>query len=188
MLPFYIIFEGRKPQARELVIIAIFCALGVAGRIVFFMLPQFKPVMAIVIIAAVSFGKEYGFLIGSLTMLVSNMLLGMGPWVVWQMFAMGLIGFLGGCIFAQDRLRPKKTALCLFGAFCAVFIYGGLMNPASAILSRQVLSLPLLLSYYASGLPLDIIHAAATVIFLWLLAEPLLEKTERLKKKYAIRR
>lgn len=62
------------------------------------------------------------------------------------------------------------------------------MNPASAILSRQVLSLPLLLSYYASGLPLDIIHAAATVIFLWLLAEPLLEKTERLKKKYAIRR
>ena len=47
MLPFFLVFEGRKPKARELVVIAVLCAIGVAGRAVFFMLPQFKPVMAI---------------------------------------------------------------------------------------------------------------------------------------------
>ncbi|MFB0921608.1 MAG: ABC transporter ATP-binding protein, partial [Oscillospiraceae bacterium] len=35
LLPFTLIFEGRRPQARELVIIAVLCALGVAGRAAF---------------------------------------------------------------------------------------------------------------------------------------------------------
>ena len=64
MLPFFMVFEGRRPQARELTIIAVLCALGVAGRAAFFMLPQFKPVMALTIIAGVAFGGETGFLVG----------------------------------------------------------------------------------------------------------------------------
>ena len=64
MLPFFLIFEGRKPQARELVIISVLCAIGVAGRAAFFMLPQFKPVAALVIIFGVTFGGEGGFWVG----------------------------------------------------------------------------------------------------------------------------
>lgn len=56
----FLIFEGHKPQARELVIIAVLCAIGVAGRAAFFMLPQFKPVMALTIIAGVAFGGRPG--------------------------------------------------------------------------------------------------------------------------------
>ena len=51
MLPFLLVFEGRKPKARELVTIAVLCAVGIAGRSAFFMLPQFKPVLALTIIA-----------------------------------------------------------------------------------------------------------------------------------------
>mgnify|MGYP006914184194 CR=1 FL=1 len=47
MLPFIMVFEKRKPQARELVLISALCALAVAGRAAFFMLPQFKPVAAV---------------------------------------------------------------------------------------------------------------------------------------------
>ena len=74
MLPFFLIFEGRKPQARELVLIAVLVALNVAGRAAFFMLPEFKPVVAMTILAGVAFGGETGFLVGAMTMLVSNML------------------------------------------------------------------------------------------------------------------
>ena len=80
MLPFFMVFEGRRPQARELAIIAVLCALGVAGRAAFFMLPQFKPVMALTIIAGVAFGGETGFLVGAMTMLASNVLFSQGPW------------------------------------------------------------------------------------------------------------
>jgi hypothetical protein len=109
MLPFALVFEGRKPQARELVVIAVLCALGVAGRAAFFMLPEFKPVVALVILAGVAFGGETGFLVGAMTMLTSNILFGQGPWTPWQMFAMGLIGFLAGVLFRKGLLRRGKV-------------------------------------------------------------------------------
>lgn len=56
MAPFFLVFEGRRPQARELVVIAVLCAISVAGRAAFFMLPQFKPVMAMTIISGVAAG------------------------------------------------------------------------------------------------------------------------------------
>ena len=88
------IFEGRKPKSkRTFTIIAVLCALGIAGRAAFFMLPQFKPVLALTIIAGVALGGETGFLVGAITMLVSNIMFSQGPWTPWQMFAMGIIGF-----------------------------------------------------------------------------------------------
>ena len=99
MLPFFLVFESRKPQARELVLIATLCAVAVAGRSAFFFLPQFKPVAAFIILAGAAFGGETGFLVGAVTMLCSNMFFGQGPWTPYQMFAMGLIGFLAGVLF-----------------------------------------------------------------------------------------
>ena len=32
MIPFFMAFEGRKPQARELVVIAVMCAIAITGR------------------------------------------------------------------------------------------------------------------------------------------------------------
>ena len=80
MLPFFLIFEGRKPQARELVILSVLSALAIGGRAVFFALPGFKPVAAMVILTGVVFGTEAGFMVGSMTMFCSNVLFGQGPW------------------------------------------------------------------------------------------------------------
>ena len=99
MIPFAFAFENRKPKARELVIISSLCAIGVVGRTAFFMLPQFKPVAAIVIISGVAFGGETGFLVGAITAFVSNFFFGQGPWTPWQMFSFGIIGFLAGIMF-----------------------------------------------------------------------------------------
>ena len=186
MLPFFLIFEGRKPQARELVLIAVLVALNVAGRAAFFMLPEFKPVVAMTILAGVAFGGETGFLVGAMTMLVSNMLFSQGPWTPWQMFAMGIIGFLAGVLFRKGWLRRSRGALCAFGALAAILIYGGIMNPASALMWAPELNWKVLLTYYVTGFPFDCIQAAATWLFLWFAAEPMLEKLDRIKVKYGL--
>ena len=186
MLPFFLVFEGRKPQARELVVIAVLCAIGVVGRGAFFMLPSFKPVLALVIISGVAFGGETGFLVGAMTMVASNMLFGQGPWTPFQMFSAGIIGFLAGVLFRKGLLRRSRVSLCIFGAIATVVIYGGIMNPAAALIYAHTLNLKLLLTYYVSGIPVDLIHATATVLFLWLAAEPMLEKLDRIKVKYAL--
>ena len=186
MLPFFMVFEGRRPQARELVVIAVLCALGVAGRAAFFMLPQFKPVMALTIIAGVAFGGETGFLVGAMTMLASNFLFSQGPWTPFQMFSMGIIGFLAGVLFRKGWLRRSRGALSVFGAIAAVVIYGGIMNPASALMYSQEVRWKVLVTYYITGFPMDCVHAAATVLFLLVLAEPMLEKLDRIKVKYGL--
>ena len=186
MLPFFMVFEGRKPQARELTVIAVLCALGVAGRAAFFMLPQFKPVLALTIISGVAFGGETGFLVGAMTMLASNFLFSQGPWTPFQMFAAGIIGFLAGVLFRKGWLRRSRAALCVYGALAAILIYGGLMNPTSALIYGRELNWQVLVSYYLTGFPMDCVHAAATVFFLWVLAEPMLEKLDRIKTKYGL--
>ena len=187
MVPFFLVFESRKPKARELVTIAVLCAIGVAGRSAFFMLPQFKPVLALVIISGVAFGGETGFLVGAVTMMVSNVLFSQGPWMPWQMFSMGIIGFLAGVMFRKGLLRRSRGSLATFGAFAAVIIYGGIMNPAAALMyNSQTVNWEMLKAYYVSGLPMDLIHAAATVIFILMAAEPMLEKLDRIKVKYGL--
>ena len=186
MLPFFLIFEGRKPQTRELVVIAVLSAINVAGRAALFMLPQFKPVVALVIISGVALGGETGFLVGAVTMLVSNMLLGQGVWTPWQMFSAGIIGWLAGILFRRGLLRRSRLSLCIFGALATIVLYGGIMNMASAMMGSVVLTWQAILSYYITGFPMDCVHAAGTVFFLWVAAEPMLEKLERIKVKYGI--
>ena len=186
MLPFAMVFESRKPRARELVVIAVLCALGVAGRAAFFMLPQFKPVIAIVIIAGVALGGEAGFLVGAATAFVSNMFFGQGPLTPYQMFAFGIIGFLAGVLFKKGLLSRSRKALAVFGAAAAFIIYGGIVNPAIIIIWQSPPTKEMFLAGYLQGIPMDLIHAAATVIFLLTISKPMLEKLDRIKIKYGL--
>ncbi len=186
MIPFFMVFEGRKPEPRELMVISVLAAIGVAGRAAFYMIPNFKPVAAVVILTGVSFGGEAGFLVGCLIMMVSNMFMGQGPWTPWQMFSYGLIGFLAGILFQKGILKPKKSHLCIYGFLSVIFIFGGIMNPASILMSYGYLTWETLIAYYISGLPVDLVHAVSTVIFLFFMSRPMLEKLERIKKKYGL--
>lgn len=186
MIPFVMIFEERKPQARELVVIAVICALGVVGRSAFFMLPQFKPVAAMVIISGVAFGGESGFLVGAVTMFVSNMFFGQGPLTPWQMFAMGIIGFLSGVLFRKGVLRRDRISLAVFGGIVVFLVYGGIMNPASALTFQYKVTWPAIATSLVMGAPFDLIHGLATVFFLLVAGEAMLEKLDRIKVKYGL--
>ena len=185
-LPFFLIFEGRKPQARELVLIAVLVALNVAGRAAFFMLPEFKPVVAMTILAGVAFGGETGFLVGAMTMLASNMFFSQGVWTPWQMFAMGIIGWLAGVLYRKGVLRRDRLSLCIFGVIASTIVYGGIMNPASALMWAHTINWNIIKSYYLTGVPIDLVRAIGTFFFLWLGAEPMLEKLDRIKTKYGL--
>ncbi|MGI6108769.1 MAG: ECF transporter S component [Eubacteriaceae bacterium] len=186
MLPFMMVFEGKKPQARELIIIAVLAAIGVAGRAAFFMLPQFKPVVAIVIISGICFGGEAGFLVGAVTGFVSNFFFGQGPWTPWQMFAFGIIGFLSGVLFMKGWLSTRKNVLCIYGGLVTLCIYGPIMNAASLFMWSQDITWAGLLSMLITGFPFDLVHALATVFFLSVFSQPMIEKLERIKKKYGM--
>ena len=186
MVPFLLIFEGRKPQARELVLIAVLCALAAASRTAFAAFPQIKPVLALVIICGAAFGGETGFVIGAASMLVSNIYFGQGAWTPWQMFAAGMTGFLSGLIFGNGIIRTDKAAFSIYGFLVTVLLYGSIMNFSSLIMSRTPVNAETVLFFMAQGLPFDIIHAFSTAAFLFFFANPMLEKLGRIKTKYGL--
>lgn len=178
--------QKRKDVVRKLVVIAVLTALAVAGRAAFFMVPSIKPMAAITIVAGISLGAKSGCTVGMLSMLVSNMLFGQGPWTPYQMLAMGLIGLFAGVIFCRDGMQKRKVWMCLYGFISVMILYGGIMNPASLLMTSYKVTLQSLYAIYLSGLPLDLIHAVSTVIFLLLAGNPMLEKLERVKVRYHI--
>ncbi len=186
MIPFGMVFEARKPKAREIVVISVLCAIAVAGKSAFFMFPQFKPVVALVIIAGVCFGGETGFLVGAITCFVSNFFLGQGPWTPWQMFALGIVGFIAGLLFDKGIIRKNRVSLCIFGFLATLIVHGGIMNPASVIMWQHNINWEMLVSSYVMGFPFDLILAFATAFFLWLISAPMIEKLERIKVKYGL--
>lgn len=186
MIPFLLVFEDREPQARELIIIAVLSAIAVAGRAAFFMVQQFKPVVAIVIISGLAFGPESGFLVGAVSGFASNFFAGQGPWTPWQMFSFGIIGFLAGILYEKKLLTSKKLPLSIFGGLATFFIYGGIMDLASLFMFTKEISWPKLLAMYASGFWFNIIHASASFIFLYFISQPMLEKLNRIKVKYGL--
>lgn len=189
IIPFFFLYEKRKPKARELVTVATMCALAVAGRAAFFMLPNFNAATAMVIISGVAFGAETGFIVGAVTMLTSNFIFGQGPWTPWQMFAMGVLGYLAGVIYRRRTVREKifsKLSLCIFGGISCIVVYGGIMNPASVLMYYSDVSLHMIAAAYITGFPFDVVHGTGTVLFLWFAARPFLEKLDRIRTKYGI--
>lgn len=186
MVPFFTMFERRKPQARELVTVAVMCAIAVASRAAFIWFANFKPILAIIIITGVALGAEAGFLTGALSMLVSNMIFGQGPWTPWQMFAFGLAGFLSGILYRIGVVKKSKVSLCIFGAFLMMCLVGPILDTSTFFMAATTVNKESILTTYMMGLPINAMQSVATVITLWLFSKPLFEKMDRLKMKYGM--
>ena len=60
------------------------------------------------------------------------------------------------------------------------------MNVSSVLMYQSNPTPGMFLAYLVQGVPLDLIHAASTVMFLGILAHPMLEKLDRIKIKYGM--
>ena len=188
MLPFFLVFETRKPQARELVTIAVMAALAVAGRVAI-PVPNFKAITGIVMIAGMAFGPQAGFMTGAISAFASNFFYAQGPWTPWQMMAYGMGGFLAGLLFCKRSGQKKGTALIgqTVFAFLAVFlVVGPLLDACTIFTTGGKLSWRYAFAVMAAGLPHNLIHAASTAVTVLLLSRPLLAKLSRVKIKYGM--
>ena len=184
LIPFFFSYESKKPRARELIIISVLCALAVAGRVAFAFLPFVKPSLAIVILSAIAFGGETGFLTGSITAFVSNFYFSHGPWTPWQMIAFGFVGLLAGIVF---RFLPKnRIFVSIYGFLATVLIYGVIADISALLQYMPNPTLQALKDTLALGFPFNLIHAISTACFLWVLTDPISEKLDRVKSKYGL--
>ena len=151
-------------------------------------------IAAIVMVAGVALGSRSGFLVGAISLLVSDFVFGQGPWTPWQMLAYGIAGFVAGFLAERgviprsDLSNRAKTLLSLAGAAFVVVVVGPILDTCSLFTMVSAITPESALAIYASGLPVNAVQAAATAITLLVLANPLLGKLERVRVKYGLAR
>lgn len=185
---FFISFEKRKPQARELVTLAVMSAIAVASRAAFIMIPFFKPMSGIIMITGMAFGPGAGFLCGSISAFVSNFIFGQGPWTPWQMFAYAMAGLLAGFLRKKNIMHEEqRLTTALFGFAMIMIVVGPILDTCSVFtMGGNIGSKGYVLSIYASGVMPNLVHAVATLLTLLLLCKPMMEKLNRIKVKYGM--
>lgn len=185
MVPFFLAFEGRRPQARQLVVIAVLCAIAIVSRLAI-PIPHFKPIFAIIMISGIAFGPEAGFMVGAVSAFGSNFFISQGPYTPWQMMAYGAGGMLAGFL-AQKRLLPKKPlVLAVFGFLASLLWVGPLLDCSSVFLALSKISFSGALAIFASGFPANLSQGLSTFLTMLLFSKPLLEKLDRIKLKYGM--
>lgn len=185
MIPFFMAFEGRKPQARELVVIAVMCALAIAGRVVI-PIPNFKAAYAIIMLAGIAFGPEAGFMVGAITAFASNFFYGQGPFTPWQMFGYGAGGMLAGFVFQPKWLPRKNWVMAAFGFLTVLLWVGPLLDCSSIFLVLPKITWPAVIATFVSGFYVNVSQAICTALIMFLLGNALLEKLDRIKMKYGM--
>ncbi len=174
-------FERTRPNVSSVLLIATLCAVSSVGRVIFNFIPQVQPVTAIVIIAGLSLGCRSGFMVGAMSALVSNMVLGQGPWTPWQMLAWGLIGILSGLL---GRTKKQNLLfLCLFAFFFGL-LFSVLMDVYTIASIGSQLTWQMALTTIGTGLLFNLSHSIGNVIFLLLLYSPMTKKLRRIQNKY----
>ncbi len=182
-IPFFLSFENGKTRVKEMMIIAVMVSLAVVGRIIFTPLPGIKPVTAIVVITAMYFGGEAGFLTGALSAVISDFYFGQGPWTPFQMFVWGLIGFIAGVI--ADPLKRSRILLAVYGVVSGA-LFSLLMDVWTVLWWDGSFTLKRYLAATVSAARFTLVYAVSNVIFLLLLQKPIGKKLERIKDKYGL--
>lgn len=185
MIPFFLAFETRRPQARELVTLAVMCALAVASRVVM-LIPNFKPMTAIIMITGIALGAQSGFVCGAVGAFASNFFFSQGPWTPWQMMAYGFAGFLAGGLFHKRFLLRNPAALAVWGFFTIVLVIGPLLDCCTVFTVSSRITWKFALAVFTAGFAYNVQHGIACAVTLLLFSRPLLSKLERLKTKYGM--
>lgn len=174
-------FERANHNSREIVFIAIICALAVVGRIIFAALPAVKPELFILIMGAIVSGPETGFLMGTIIALTSNMYFGQGVWTPWQMFALGVIGLISGLMSEK-----VPTWILVIWGLASGFIMGWIMDVYYIVGFVDPITFKSILTSLAASFYFDFVHAIFTAVLLLLVGKRWIKLFRNYQRKYAL--
>ena len=88
----------------------------------------FSAMFIVVLVAGNAFGPSFGFLLGAVGTFASGLFVGgVGPWLPFQMVAVGWVGAGAGVIARRRPWKLRIPALAAYG-FAAGFLFGAVMN------------------------------------------------------------
>lgn len=154
---------------KRIAMLSILTALCYVGRIVFQFLPNVQPMTTILLIITLTLGVADGLIVAMASLILSNMVLGMGPWIFYQMLTYAIIMIITA--FVIKPLYEKKKSRLIFIVYS--FLSGILFGFIISIFSAKLYGVSSFWAYYVVGIPFDLFHAAGNAGF-YIILEPII--------------
>ncbi len=123
---------ARHLDARHLALLAALAAIDAAARaVVVTGIGGFSPIFLLILCGGYIFGARFGFILGATSLLVSALVTGgIGPWLPYQLVAVGWVGALSGLVGRRCRGRPtlKDAMVLAVTGVVAGYGYGAAMD------------------------------------------------------------
>ena len=159
--------DGSDPW----IMLSILAIFAIAGRILLDPLPNIQPVTVVVLLTGIYYGAPRAFALAGIVALATNFLvLGHGPWTLFQVVGWGSIG-VAGALLSDRLLIDGKLNLNRLAVFAAVsgFVFNWIVSLSILMKTDPSMLIP----YVLSGLTFDMFHAAGNILFVAWMAEPL---------------
>lgn len=196
---------GERGASKIVALLGVLVALDATLRLIPSLLGA-SPIFLLIILAGFSFGAEFGFLMGALTLFVSALITGgLGPWLPYQMLGAGWAGMTAGWLPHSREAGGRRdiVLLALFGALWGL-LYGAILNlmewPFAAPGLQQEAGLywtpgmgivetlsSYLRFYLTTSLVYDAFRAGANVLLVLALARPVLRLFDRYRSRFTWR-
>lgn len=159
-------------DVNRIALLAILTAFVTVGRIAFALpiLPNVQPMTALLILITLNIGVIDGLVVSVLSMLLTNLMISMGPWTLFQMLSFAVVILLTGILkyfYSFGTLRNR-----FFFALWAL-VTGYLYGLIISVLTYNLYGMNNFTVYYLNGLPFDTLHAVGNLIF-FIILEPIL--------------
>ncbi|MGX7348943.1 ECF transporter S component [Dolosicoccus paucivorans] len=159
--------DSIKWSARRIALLGLLSAVSYVGRLVFSFIPNVQPMSVILLLISHYLGIIDGIIVASLSVVLSNLFLGFGPWTIYQILSYGLVLLMITPLFKRCSSRWYRAFLAgllglLYGLIISLlFVYSYRVNHFWA--------------YYLRGIPFDLNHCLGNIVF-YLLLDPIVKK------------
>ncbi len=169
--------NGLSP-VRRIALDGMLCALAIVGRWALGALPNIQPVTVILILMAVYIGLWDSAASAVVVVTVTNMIMGIGIWSLYQMFVWAVIAVVSGILLKKHH---HPLVMLLWSAAMG-FVYGFAISLFSYRTFAANGGTSGFIAYWISGLTFDGFHALGNAVFVWFL-QPVFEKLLALSGK-----
>lgn len=152
-------------SVKEMAQLSLMVAACVVGRLLFQFIPNVQPMTAILLIITIYRGLRHGLIVSLLSLVITNLYLGMGVWTFTQMASYSVIILLAGLLAKWPYFKASLTWQVTY-SFLAGFLYGFIIS----ILSFKLYGMTAFFPYYLQGLSFDFLHAIGNFGFYLILA------------------